>query len=803
VNVAILAPSPYPFVLGGAEHFWTGLQRYFNEQTRHACELVKIPTREGNLLELVRAYRQHAQADLLGFDRVMTSKYPAWAVRHPHHAVYVQHKLRGLYDTYHFCREPQEVAWPQSLRALQQAMQVLQQSDPQDNSPLLRLLDQVEAAATSGEIPEPFGRFPGPFTRHLVHELDNFALHPSRIASYTALSRTVAARADYFPAGVSPRVIYHPPRLEGFWCGSDDHLFTVSRLDGPKRVGLIVEAMRHVRADIPLLIGGTGPDEARLRELAAGDPRVRFLGTMTDAEVLDAYAHALAVPYVPYDEDYGLITIEAMRSGKPVITVSDAGGVTEFVQHGETGLCVAPDPVALAGAIDEMCGNRNRARQMGRAGRIRVAGIDWKPLAERVLGMELPQAGTVSLPTPSAGRRRPKAVVVLTFGVTPPRGGGQSRVFHLYKGLSERMDITLLCLCNSDEAESRSEVAPGLWEIRVPKSQDHHHAEAQASSAVNWVPITDIVARREIHRTPAFLAWLDQECADADVVVACHPFFASLLRERFPRLPLWLEAQDVELPLKRSMLPAGEAADALLALVESEERLAWQEADVVYACAQRDLDQLRALYGPTHADTLVVPNGFAEEEVQFVHAAQRRALKAILGLDQPLVVFLASWHGPNLEAVERVFGYARALPDIRFAIIGSAGLYFQGHVVPANVHMVGVVDEAEKQVFLSAADLAINPMSSGTGSNLKMFDYFAAGVPVLSTAHGARGIEAQAGVHYLSADIEEFLPQLVRALIEPEQGAALCEAANAFAREHHSWRAIGAEALKRLLRHLP
>jgi glycosyltransferase involved in cell wall biosynthesis len=429
-----------------------------------------------------------------------------------------------------------------------------------------------------------------------------------------------------------------------------------------------------------------------------------------------------------------------------------------------------------------------------------VAGIGWKPLAEMVLGVPLPLVPQHRV-RHKAERRR-KAVVAVTFAVTPPRGG-QSRVFHLYKSLAQQMDIVLLCLCGTDEPASRREVAPGLWERRVPKSADHQHHESEASRGVNWVPVTDIVAGREIHRTPEFLGALDQECADADVVVACHPFFSGVLRERFPALPLWFEAQDVELPLKRSMLPAGEAADALLARVEADERRAWQDAEVVYACAQRDLDHLAEIYGPTTADTLVLPNGFAEEEVRYTGPAERTRLKALVApAERPLVVFLASWHGPNLEAVERVFGYAQALPHVTFVVIGSAGLYFRDRSIPANVCLAGVVDEAEKQVFLAAADLAINPMSSGTGSNLKMLDYFAAGVPVLSTGFGARGIDAEPGVHYLGCSIDDFLPALVQALMDPAHGAALTVAANHLAREHYSWRAIGAQAQQRLASHL-
>ena len=65
----------------------------------------------------------------------------------------------------------------------------------------------------------------------------------------------------------------------------------------------------------------------------ADDPRIQFLGFVRDRDVATHYQHALAVPFLPYDEDYGLITVEAMSAGKPVMTTTDAGGVNEFVRH--------------------------------------------------------------------------------------------------------------------------------------------------------------------------------------------------------------------------------------------------------------------------------------------------------------------------------------------------------------------------------------------------------------------------------------------------------------------------------------
>src|SRR5262249_42346509 len=154
-----------------------------------------------------------------------------------------------------------------------------------------------------------------------------------------------------FPPSVDVQVAIHPTNLNGLRCDGFEDFFTASRLDGPKRIGLLIEAMRHVPGTTRLLIAGNGPERQALGELAADDPRVVFLGYVPDSDLIDRYSSALAVPFVPVDEDLGLITLEAQISGKPVITCRDSGGATELVEDGVSGWVVEPTGHAVGKAM--------------------------------------------------------------------------------------------------------------------------------------------------------------------------------------------------------------------------------------------------------------------------------------------------------------------------------------------------------------------------------------------------------------------------------------------------------------------
>jgi glycosyltransferase involved in cell wall biosynthesis len=759
MKIAIVAPSPVPFTVGGAENLFWGLQTHLNQHTPHDCELIKLPSPEQDFWSLLDSYERFACLDLSHFDAVISTKYPAWMVRHPRHIVYMLHKLRGLYDTYHYCGKPLTpearsapvralLDWMSEVdRAIAPGVDVIEEL-------FARLVEIRQDAAAAGEF-----EFPGPLARRVVHFMDDIALEPGRVHRYAAISSTVKGREAYFPDSVPVHVAHPPSNGRGFHCGADDYLFTVSRLDGPKRIGLLVEAMGHVRSDIRLLIAGTGPSETDLRDQAADDPRIEFLGFVNDSEVVDYYANALAVPFVPLEEDYGLITVEAMMSAKPVLTTLDSGGPTELVEDGVSGFISPAEPEELAARINALCNDRARAREMGRNGRDVALQVSWENVASVLLGEDAPA------PVPARKKRKTRIVLASTFPIYPPRGGGQTRIFNLYSALGQWCDTEVVSLAPHETTASYARISETVTEYRVPRSRTHAWLEAEMGRSIDWLPIDDVAAIRLTEHSPQYLDVLSRRCRDADFVVVSHPFLFHACQSTRGDCPLWYEAHNVEFELKRELLGGRPVGEDLLADVFEVESACWRESAVVFACSSDDLDTMEQLYGESDAKRCVVPNGTAMDALPLLEEAEHAELKSRLDIaGRPVVLFVGSWHPPNLEAARHVMDFAREMPDVLFILAGSSGNAFDRRNLPRNVLATGELTAAELKTAFATADLAVNPMIAGSGTNLKILDYMASGLPVVSTPFGVRGLSDAAKACVTIAGIGDF-PRHIRALL--------------------------------------
>jgi glycosyltransferase involved in cell wall biosynthesis len=157
----------------------------------------------------------------------------------------------------------------------------------------------------------------------------------SRIDKFIAISNCVSERIEKY-YGMKSSVVYPPVNLSKFYIADpasiSDYFLMVGRLVTYKKFDIAIRAFNHLK--LQLKIVGTGPELVRLRKMAK--PNIEFLGLVSDKRLADLYAHSQALIF-PQEEDFGIVPLESMASGRPVVAYA-AGGVLETIKDADTGV---------------------------------------------------------------------------------------------------------------------------------------------------------------------------------------------------------------------------------------------------------------------------------------------------------------------------------------------------------------------------------------------------------------------------------------------------------------------------------
>lgn len=178
--------------------------------------------------------------------------------------------------------------------------------------------------------------------------------------------------------------------LEEYREGGPNILF-VGRLEKRKGLKYLLRAMRYVWESIPtarLIVVGAGPLLETYRRLVESHrvANVEFRGFVSSADLVRYYRSAdiFCAPSTG-QESFGIVLLEAMASGKPIVA-SDIPGYRSVVNNGVEGLLVPPkDERALAGALVRMLSDEEMRGRMATAGRYRAEQFSWDKVAQRVL----------------------------------------------------------------------------------------------------------------------------------------------------------------------------------------------------------------------------------------------------------------------------------------------------------------------------------------------------------------------------------------------------------------------------------
>lgn len=189
--------------------------------------------------------------------------------------------------------------------------------------------------------------------------------------------------------------------------------------------------------------------------------------------------------------------------------------------------------------------------------------------------------------------------------------------------------------------------------------------------------------------------------------------------------------------------------------ISNIERKSIDEADIVFSVSEDDIKKFIKKFDISNKkECFVIPNGVDCDKFKKVSQYERTDAKHKLGFDDKIIIlFIGSVHKPNFEAIEIIEDIAKKTDNrkIFFLIVGSVGIGLKSH---DNVMYTGFVENTD--LYLRAADIAINPLISGSGTSLKMLEYMACGLPVISTPTGARGLNLTHKEECIITDISSF-----------------------------------------------
>jgi GT2 family glycosyltransferase len=255
------------------------------------------------------------------------------------------------------------------------------------------------------------------------------------------------------------------------------------------------------------------------------------------------------------------------------------------------------------------------------------------------------------------------------------------------------------------------------------------------------------------------------------------------------------DSQNVEGLLRAQLLDNSNPVEAglLRDVVRAEYRLGLR-AELILTCSQEDLELYARIYEWPADKMRVVPNGVMSSRIGPATSEERALTKKELGLsvDRQVAVFIGSDYAPNVEAAEFIVRIlAPRLPECHFVVVGGVGGRLDV-VPPSNVTVTGLVDEERKLAWLRGSDLALNPVFSGSGTNIKMFDYLAAGLPVVTTRTGARGINTggQQPLVMVDDDADSFANSIRGLISDHEDLRRRSFHARACVEDAYSWEKI-------------
>ena len=280
------------------------------------------------------------------------------------------------------------------------------------------------------------------------------------------------------------------------------------------------------------------------------------------------------------------------------------------------------------------------------------------------------------------------------------------------------------------------------------------------------------------NRIGELLAW-------ADLVFCEGPWQVPAVLRHDPVVPLLYSSHNVE--FDRAIQSRSRFLNRWAAKrVRRIESKAVAESQMVLCVSREDAMRFERLYG-SDTPKLVAANATYSKKLEFATGTSTGRDQEGFDNDTIMGVFVGSDYAPNKDAAVQLVNLAptirESVPTFELWILGACGRAIGDP--PPGVNVTGFVEEIDR--YLAAADVAFNPVTHGGGTNIKLFDYFAHGLPVLTTPFGARGIDLVHTKEAIITEVDKFPEWVERLVIDRGLAHRLGRRGRELIRERYTW----------------
>jgi glycosyltransferase involved in cell wall biosynthesis len=369
-----------------------------------------------------------------------------------------------------------------------------------------------------------------------------------------------------------------------------------------------------------------------------------------------------------------------------------------------------------------------------------------------------------------------KVCIVSKDIVHQPISGDSVHIYNLGLHLSKYMDVALIGHCGMIRETKEYVINEHFKIIEIPDFP------LLIGGALGFFllkqPLLDYLVGRFSPYNQNLKKVFIRESTNADIVVFESCWYASLYRyiQKPDEKIIVYDARNVEYLLKEKAYNKFFKKVVLPYVKALEEKLT-KNANVVFSVSEEEKSMLGKLYGVPPEKIVVCPPAI------FLPAEIKRE-----NVKRGSAVFIGSAYFANFEAVNFIINVlAEKLPDVEFRIVGTVCSKFK--TKKKNVVLYGFVSEEKKKEILMTSQIGINPIFHGAGVNVKVLEYLAYGLPVVTTPVGIRGLEKIEDAVYISQP-ENFHEAIKHLMEDVDLQKKLSATGRSYVANHRSWESV-------------